>query len=150
MLMSNPKGLDINTYTEGIDAGAVCLIPKFILRGDKLAQYVRDAYNGVEIPPPPGVAQRMARLWHAARPLAPVGGTEVELTKRELDILRLLPEYLHSELSVGEIIGQIGSQLHLSANTVRFHKQQMAEKLGVPSDIKSLVQEGLRRRLIGG
>jgi LuxR family maltose regulon positive regulatory protein len=48
-----------------------------------------------------------------------------QLTERELTILRLLPTHLTYQ--------QIGSQLHLSVNTVKFGVKAFYRKLGLTS-----------------
>ena len=57
------------------------------------------------------------------RPAAPLIGVDIELSARELAVLRMLT----TDLSQREI----GSELHVSMNTVKTHIRTLFRKLGV-------------------
>lgn len=82
------------------------------------------------------VRERLAR----AQPAAPSGGTpSSELTRRELEILRLIAS--------GANTRTMAQRLHVSPTTVRNHVQNILGKLGVHSRLE-LVAHATRHRLL--
>jgi DNA-binding NarL/FixJ family response regulator len=66
-------------------------------------------------------------------------GSHVQLTCRELQILRLLAEGMSSD--------SIGRELHLSESTVKHHRAHLYAKLGV-TKAAAAVYEGMRRGVL--
>jgi DNA-binding NarL/FixJ family response regulator len=81
---------------------------------DQVAYAIRQVMTGQMVFP------RAARQWLRSPVRTPA---PVELSVRELDVLALVAE----GLSNGEITGR----LHISANTVKFHLQNIYQRLGV-------------------
>lgn len=72
---------------------------------------------------------------------APANQSAVELTPRQLDVLRLILE--------GRRMKEIAAVLNLSTRTVETHKYQMMETLGVGSTAE-LVKYAIEHKLIAG
>jgi LuxR family transcriptional regulator, maltose regulon positive regulatory protein len=98
---------------------------------DEAGHVLGDAGDLLDTCPDPGV---LAPRWHelgrtlAADARAPAPGTE--LTKRELEILRLLPTQLSQR--------EIGHRLFVSHNTVHSHVRSIYLKLGVSTRIDAV------------
>ena len=89
---------------------------------------------------PPRVAPELLRRLRAAEPVQPaaLAGT-VELSERELEVLRLLVD--------GRDNAAIAAALFISPNTVKSHVASIFAKLGVESRLQASVQ-ALRRGLV--
>lgn len=111
----------------GIRAGARAYQLKDV-RAPQLMQCVRGVYAGKTIVAP-GVAAKLARRL-----------TQVQLTRRELEVLRLLSD--------GKANKEIATGLFISESTVKLHVSSLFEKLGVSSRteaMKAALQRGLIR-----
>lgn len=111
----------------GIRAGARAYQLKDV-RAPQLMQCVRDVHAG-ETVFSPAVAAKLARRL-----------TQVQLTRRELEVLRLLSD--------GNANKEIASRLFISESTVKLHVNSLFEKLQVTSRteaMKAALQRGLIR-----
>lgn len=81
---------------------------------DQVAHAIRQVMTGQLVFP------QAARQWLRAPTR---GAAPVELSARELDVLALVAEGLSN--------GEITRRLHISANTVKFHLQNIYQRLGV-------------------
>lgn len=111
----------------GIRAGARAYQLKDV-RAQQLMECVRDVHAGKTIVAP-GVAAKLARRL-----------TQVQLTRRELEVLRLLSD--------GKANKEIAAGLFISESTVKLHVNSLYEKLGVSSRteaMKAALQRGLIR-----
>jgi DNA-binding NarL/FixJ family response regulator len=89
----------------------------------ELAEAVRLAHAGV-VQFDPAVAARLASVLARATPTAPaVSAAAKELTRREVDVLRLLAQ--------GCTNREIGTKLHLSEGTVKNHISRILTRLGL-------------------
>ena len=68
-----------------------------------------------------------------------VGEEEIHLTKRELEVLRLMGQRWSNK--------RIAKELYITERTVRFHVENILRKLGVGSRTEA-VMEGVRRGLV--
>jgi DNA-binding NarL/FixJ family response regulator len=87
---------------------------------------------------PPRVAPEILRRLHDAEP-APAVADQVELSERELEVLRLVVD--------GHDNAAIAARLFISPNTVKRHVASIFAKLGVESRLQASVQ-ALRRGLV--
>ena len=79
-------------------------------------------------------------LWPEGTPTVKIGlADSSEFTDRELDVIR--------SLAAGNRYEEIGEDLHMSANTVKYHVKNILEKTGFRSTIQ-LVAEVVEKRLI--
>lgn len=111
----------------GIRAGARAYQLKDV-RAAQLMQCVRDVNEGKAVFSP-AVAAKLARRL-----------TQVQLTRRELEVLRLLSD--------GKANKEIASSLFISESTVKLHVNSLFEKLDVTSRteaMKAALQRGLIR-----
>lgn len=111
----------------GIRAGASAYQLKDI-RAKELMQCVRDVNAGKTIVSPTVAAKLAKRL------------TQVQLTRREVEVLRLLSDGLANK--------EIAGSLFISESTVKLHINSLFEKLGVSSRteaMKAALQRGLIR-----
>jgi DNA-binding NarL/FixJ family response regulator len=106
---------------------------------EQIVTAVRAAAAG-EAVIPPRVAPVLRRRVRAARPRRAHGGDDaVELSERELEVLRLIVE--------GRDNAAIAAELFISPNTVKSHVASIFGKLGVESRLQASVQ-ALRRGLV--
>jgi DNA-binding NarL/FixJ family response regulator len=90
---------------------------------------------------PPRVAPEVLRRLRAAEPARQAGSdAAVELSERELEVLRLIV--------AGRDNAAIAAELFISPNTVKSHVASIFGKLGVESRLQASVQ-ALRRGLVG-
>lgn len=102
-----------------IRAGAIGYLLKDT-QGDELCRAIRAAAAG-QVQLSPKVAERLMK--EITTPKDPLD--EVELTEREIDVLRLLAE--------GKANKEIAQDLYISETTVKTHVSNILMKLGVPS-----------------
>ncbi|MBS1870438.1 MAG: response regulator transcription factor [Actinobacteria bacterium] len=88
---------------------------------------------------PPRVAPEVLRRLRAAAPAQRDGAPAVELSERELEVLRLIVD--------GRDNAAIAAELFISPNTVKSHVASIFAKLGVDSRLQASVQ-ALRRGLV--
>jgi two-component system nitrate/nitrite response regulator NarL len=100
--------------------------------GGAMAQDGLVAHGGVASAPTPVVTR-------TELPAQSTGGTEVSLTKREVEVL--------VGMSNGRSNAQIGQELFLSEDTIKTHARRLFRKLGA-ADRAQAVAIGLRRGLI--
>jgi two-component system nitrate/nitrite response regulator NarL len=100
--------------------------------GGAMAQDGLVAHGGVVSAPTPVVTR-------TELPAQSTGGTEVSLTKREVEVL--------VGMSNGRSNAQIGQELFLSEDTIKTHARRLFRKLGA-ADRAQAVAIGLRRGLI--
>ena len=100
--------------------------------GGAMAQDGLVAHGGVASAPTPVVPR-------TELPAQSTGGTEVSLTKREVEVL--------VGMSNGRSNAQIGQELFLSEDTIKTHARRLFRKLGA-ADRAQAVAIGLRRGLI--
>ncbi len=129
----NARIIILTTYDtdEDIDlalqAGAKAYLLKDVT-GQELGACVRDVFNG-RTRVAPAVAAKLAERV-----------TRVQLTARELDVLRLLSD--------GKANKQIASDLGVTESTVKLHTNNLFQKLGVSSRTEAMkvaLQRGLIR-----
>ncbi len=130
---------DDGAMLEALLAGAA----GYVLKDATLEQIVaavRAAAAG-EAVIPPRVAPELLRRLRAAQPQPPGAGAgeAVELSERELEVLRLIVE--------GRDNAAIADELFISPNTVKSHVASICAKLGVESRLQASVQ-ALRRGLV--
>ena len=82
--------------------------------------------------PRPLLDELLDRANPAARPDVPEPPVEALLTRREMEVLRLLEQ--------GISRAEIASYLHLSPNTVRSHVQRILNRLGVHSTLAAVAR----------
>ncbi|UCH59695.1 MAG: response regulator transcription factor [Anaerolineales bacterium] len=102
-----------------IRAGAIGYLLKDT-QADELCRAIRAAAAG-QVQLSPKVAERLMR--EIKTPKDPLD--EVQLTEREIDVLRLL--------AGGKANKEIAQELHISETTVKTHVSNILMKLGVPS-----------------
>ncbi len=106
----------------------------YILKRDSstmLIQAIKDLLAG-DAPMSPGIARQVLKAFH--QPIK-----NYELTSREIEILQ--------SLSYGNSYKLIASALHISAETVRRHLQNIYQKLHVQSATEA-VSKALRERIV--
>lgn len=131
---------DDASMLEALLAGAA----GYVLKDATLAQIVaavRAAAAGEAVIPPRVAPELLRRLRAAAPAVAAGAGAEeaVELSERELEVLRLIVE--------GRDNAAIAGELFISPNTVKSHVASIFAKLGVESRLQAAVQ-ALRRGLV--
>lgn len=109
-----------------LKAGAKAYLLKDIEPHD-LVQCIRDVYSGKTAVAPAVAAKLANRL------------TRVQLTSRELEVLKLIADGLANK--------EIGARLHIVESTVKLHVNTLFEKLGVASRTEAM-RVGLERGLI--
>lgn len=122
---------DESVLTAAMEAGCAGFMTKSATV-DELIGAVRMAAAGEAVISPALLLQLLPRLQRRDEP------TRVELTARELDVLRLLASGLSN--------AAIAEDLSLSVNTVRNHVANLLLKLGVHSKLEALsvaVRDGL-------
>jgi len=107
-------------------AGAKAYLLKDV-EPQELVQCIRDVHAGKTSVAPAVAAKLASRL------------TRVQLTTRELEVLKLIAE--------GQANKEIGAQLHIAESTVKLHVNTLFEKLGVASRTEAM-KVGLERGLI--
>jgi len=99
---------------------------------DRLLDAVRVAAAGEALLAPSITRRLIARFTHAARPADGAVPEElVELTARELDVLRLVAEGLSNT--------EIATRLVLTENTVKSHVAHLLGKLGLRDRVQAVV-----------
>lgn len=116
---------------EALQAGAA----GYLLKNappEEIAQSIRAAAAG-DVPLSPAVARQVVER-SRARPggMESTAAIEVELTDRELEVLRLLADGLDNS--------QIGAELHLSAATVKREVSGILTKLGVSNRVQAAIR----------
>lgn len=112
------------------------------LRPDQLFDMIRAVMRG-ETPISPAVAGRLLRDLQqsgGSRPAVPSGPAEPQLTRREIEILRLVAE--------GRSNKEIGRALSITEGTVKNHVHNALEKLHMDNRIQAaayIVRQGLGR-----
>jgi DNA-binding NarL/FixJ family response regulator len=102
---------------------------------DEVSAAIRAAHRG-ELPLDPAIAGRLTSSLRAESP----GGPDVELTMRELDVLRLL--------GAGKTNRQIAAELEISERTARTHVSNILGKLDLTSRTQAAlwaVRQGLAK-----
>jgi DNA-binding NarL/FixJ family response regulator len=128
---------DDASMLEALLAGAA----GYVLKDAPLEQIVgaiRAAATGDAVIPP-RIASEVLRRLRAAEPAAPRGADAVELSQRELEVLKLIVD--------GRDNAAIAAALFISPNTVKSHVASIFGKLGVESRLQASVQ-ALRRGLV--
>ena len=105
---------------------------------ERIVAAVRAAAAGDAVIPP-RVAPEVLRRLRAAEPADAADGDGVELSERELEVLRLIVD--------GRDNAAIARELFISPNTVKSHVASIFGKLGVESRLQASVQ-ALRRGLV--
>lgn len=111
--------LEDTQIVNAIRAGAIGYLLKDT-QADELCRAIRAAAAG-QVQLSPKVAERLMR--EIKTPKDPLD--EVQLTEREIDVLRLL--------AGGKANKEIAQELHISETTVKTHVSNILMKLGVPS-----------------
>lgn len=142
----NLKVLIFSSYTDedsifsSIQAGALGYLPKDAMR-DELVAAIEQVYNNQEYLSqsiPNTILMKFINKSKTGAEL--VGDKKISvLTKRELEILRLVAEGLHYK--------EIGEKLFISARTVETHKNNIMQKLGLNSTIE-LVKYAIKNKVI--
>jgi two-component system, NarL family, response regulator DegU len=112
----------------------------YVLKSDSLESLIatiNGAAQGDAIIPP-RVGDRVLRLLRERSRRRPTGPT-VELSERELEVLRLMAEGLDN--------AAIARRLYISPNTVKNHAANIYEKLGVDNRLQAAMQ-ALRKGLL--
>ena len=131
---------DDASMLEALLAGAAGYVPKDATLQQIVAAVQAAAAGEAVIPP--RVAPELLRRLRAAEPSRAAGahgGQAVELSERELEVLRLLV--------AGRDNAAIAAELFISPNTVKSHVASIFSKLGVESRLQASVQ-ALRRGLV--
>jgi DNA-binding NarL/FixJ family response regulator len=114
----------------------------YLVKGSRLQELVsgiRAAATGQSLLSTEITGKVIARLReHAAAP-PPDSMSDVELTERELDVLRLIGEGMEN--------AQIADRLYISTTTVKYHVSNLLEKLGLENRIQAAVF-AVRRGLV--
>jgi DNA-binding NarL/FixJ family response regulator len=84
-------------------------------------------------------SEQMRTVPEIAAPDGQRGTVEERLTPREIEVLRMMAD--------GSSNKEIGTELHISSNTAKFHVAQVLAKLGVSSRAEA-VRVGIRRGLV--
>ena len=131
---------DDATMLEALLAGAAGYLLKEATL-EEIVRAVRAAAAGDAVIPPRVAPELLRRLREVetARASATSGDGSVELSERELEVLRLIVD--------GRDNAAIAAELFISPNTVKSHVASIFEKLGVESRLQASVQ-ALRRGLI--
>lgn len=104
---------------------------------ERIVAAIRAAADGDAVIPPRVAPEILRRLREAEPPPASAG--EIELSERELEVLRLVVD--------GRDNAAIAAELFISPNTVKRHVASICAKLGVESRLQASVQ-ALRRGLV--
>jgi two-component system, NarL family, response regulator NreC len=122
---------DLSSARQALGSGALAYVLKDAL-DDELVEAIRRAAAG-ERYINPSFGARLAR--------EPSSGSPDGLSRRELDVLRLI--------ALGHTNAEIAAQLFLSVRTVESHRAHIQQKLGLSSRAE-LVRYALEKRVIGG
>lgn len=133
---------------EAVKAGA----SGYLLKGtpaERIIEAIRDVHDGGSVIQP-SLARRLLKTFHVREVAPPVVGTppdqelgsdgrRVQLTAREVEILRLIAKGLSNSEAAGV--------LTLSRATVRTHLEHIYQKLEVTNRVEA-VTEGIRKGII--
>lgn len=114
----------------------------YLLKGasiDEVVQAIRTVAAGGSLLSAAVTGQVIERLRERAAADTTEPDREVDLSVRELEVLRLLGAGLDNP--------QIAARLHLSTTTVKHHVSSLLEKLGVENRVQAAVY-AVRRRLV--
>jgi DNA-binding NarL/FixJ family response regulator len=114
----------------------------YLVKGSRLQELVsgiRAAATGQSLLSTEITGKVIARLREHAAAAPPDSMSDVELTERELDVLRLIGEGMEN--------AQIADRLYISTTTVKYHVSNLLEKLGLENRIQAAVF-AVRRGLV--
>jgi DNA-binding NarL/FixJ family response regulator len=114
----------------------------YLVKGSRLHELVsgiRAAATGQSLLSTEITGKVIARLREHAAAAPPDSMSDVELTERELDVLRLIGEGMEN--------AQIADRLYISTTTVKYHVSNLLEKLGLENRIQAAVF-AVRRGLV--
>ncbi|MDO8671601.1 MAG: response regulator transcription factor [Dehalococcoidia bacterium] len=111
-----------------MEAGTVAYLPKTV-RAAEVVDAVRSVARG-ETVLHPSIARKIARFWRRGA-AQPPKSSEVSLTPREMDVLRLVAKGLHNR--------EIAEALTVAVRTVEGHIASIFAKLGVDSRTEAVV-----------
>ncbi len=114
----------------------------YLVKGSRLQELVsgiRAAATGQSLLSTEITGKVIARLREHAAAAPPDSMSDVELTERELDVLRLIGEGMEN--------AQIADRLYISTTTVKYHVSNLLVKLGLENRIQAAVF-AVRRGLV--
>jgi DNA-binding NarL/FixJ family response regulator len=114
----------------------------YLVKGSRLQELVsgiRAAATGQSLLSTEITGKVIARLREHAAAAPPDSASDIELSERELDVLRLIGEGMEN--------AQIADRLYISTTTVKYHVSNLLEKLGLENRIQAAVF-AVRRGLV--
>ncbi len=114
----------------------------YLVKGSRLQELVsgiRAAATGQSLLSTEITGKVIARLREHAAAAPPDSMSDVELTERELDVLRLIGEGMEN--------AQIADRLYISTTTVKYHVSNLLEKLGLENRVQAAIF-AVRRGLV--